>query len=285
MPAEDEEFVEDEFDDELDGSLGEEPGESGKTSRESKAMKYGAAQRQLRRALRLKPREVRGSPPSARILENLANNAEPHQFQQVQDAVKRWHEHNLQKPNSRLPEIIASRFARGGAAVKAAEILANRDVYRMDAPSLSNLYSVFRGLAKAQAGASEGAAPAGPDAAASAADIVKAAFILRTVARVYHPEASADPLVDTFVLAAAVKNGETDSERVQALIRRAISRGEEPTIAYAADTVPHKWARAFVDETRAIAVALVEQKHADVEFFAHLAERLMEDARKRKARG
>ncbi|BGO94929.1 hypothetical protein NBRC10512_000605 [Rhodotorula toruloides] len=284
LPAEDEEFVEDEFEDELDGSVGEEPGEAGKATKDTKESKYGEAQRQLRRALRLKGRNLRASPPSTRILENLANNAEPHQFTQVQDAIRKWHERNFLKPNSRLPEVVASRFGRGGAAVKAVDMLANRNIYRMDAPSLLNLYPVFRGLSRAQPNASETPAPAGFDSAASPTEIVDAAFTLHTLTLVYHPEANNNPLIDAFVLATALKNGETDSPRVQAMIKRLAVRHEGPIVAYAEHKLPHKWVAVLVTQMRDIAVALVERKDANAEFFAHLAERLMAETAGGKAK-
>ncbi|BGP34782.1 hypothetical protein JCM10296v2_006604 [Rhodotorula toruloides] len=284
LPAEDDQFVEDEFEDELDGSVGEEPGEAGKPTKDAKEVKYGDAQRQLQRAFRLKGRELRASPPSTRILENLANNAEPHQYTQVQDAIRKWHERNFLKPNSRLPEVVASRFGRGGAAVKAVDMLANRNIYRMDAPSLNNLYPVFRGLARAQPNASETPAQAGFDSAASPAEIVNAAFTLHTLTLVYHPEANKNPLVDAFVLATALKNGEADSPRVKAMIQRIVERHERLTVAYTENKLPRKWAAALADQMRDIAVALVERKHADCEFFAHLAERLMAETGGGKAK-
>lgn len=294
----DDDFAEDEFDDIEEDLPSSSPSPSGSSGAQSREARYAQAVTDVQAALRRASRhDGRSRTPSPKVLDHLVRTSTPSQLPEVLALVAKWRAANLPAVPDHVAALLVTRLVEADDGQAAVEVLLNRDLYGVDVPEdLKALYPVFAKVSHPQAAAAAAEeTPAEGDAAVEAptaqaqgqgayrflsskpADL---AFALQGLATHYAPaSAPSDALVGLSTLAAALRTGERSSPRVDALVQRVVKLGEDELVRQARE-MPRRWRDIVRMRARVVAEVMRDEGHAEVEWFAHLAESLHAVAKK-----
>lgn len=232
-------------------------------------------------------RELKRRPAPEAILASLVQSAGPQDLPRVVEVLQQWRQKELPAPRQATVQHLLKRFAESDRPQDGVNVLAQRDKYRTDVPAdLQATYPLFHALSKPAATP----APAPADSAAPADEATEAAppavatppssasdsaFVLYDLLQLYHPGiASQDSFVLLTTLAAALRNGESTSERVHSVMKQLQALGEDQVVQQVRRDLSKRWQATMRMRARAIAYAMRDLDHAEFEWFAHLSETL-----------
>ncbi|GAA5868322.1 hypothetical protein JCM8547_002153, partial [Rhodosporidiobolus lusitaniae] len=296
---EEDDFVEDSFEDDVDAAQEFTPSSSTSSSSSphssDRATRYAKFLAVAQKTLRQPDHHLATHIPSQRILVNLAQQSSVEDLPETLDVLAKWRARGLgpvgEKATTFLLKRLAQRAEEDGG-VKAVEVISDRTKYGVDVPEdLKALYPLFQRLSRPQtapepaaavtepaegeetAAAAPSETPSSSPAPASSSN-VDLIFSLYNTALLHHPtSASRDPLLLLSTLTAAARAGKLSSPRVSALVSATQKTGEDALVEQTRQM--GKKGRDLVRmRSRVVAQKMREEKHLEVEWFAHLAESL-----------
>ncbi|GAA6020850.1 hypothetical protein JCM8202_005467 [Rhodotorula sphaerocarpa] len=287
---EEDDFVEDEFEDDVDAvveDLTAHAAQRGAQGADKRAAIYEQALAAALKAVNAPARQLRYRPAPESTVAALVQAAGPQDLPRVVEVLQQWRQKDLPAPKGPTVQHLLKRFAESDRPQDAVDLLAARDRFRLNLPSnLSATYPLFHALSRptpvvaaeaaAVTDAAEPAAPAdSPATSPIAPPSSEAAFVLYDLLRLYHPEAAAgDSFVLLTTLAAALRNGEANTARVQAVLSQLQALGEDRVVEQVRSGLSKRWQATMRMRARAIAYAMRDLDHAEFEWFAHLSETL-----------
>ena len=291
--VEEDEFVEDEFEDDVD-SVAEQLGEEaaprrGVDGQDRRAALYEQALGDALAVVAKPKHELKHRPAREAILASLVHAAAPQDLPRVVEVLQQWRLKDLPAPKDATIQHLLKRFSESERPEEGVQLLAQRDKYHMDVPAnLRATYPLFHALSRPVATVSSaaetsavdsetGAAAAAAAAPVPAAETVvppsDAALVLYDLVQLYHPGAvSSDSFVLLTTLASALRHGDSSSsttEHVQSLVSQLQALGEDRIVQQVQQELPHTWQATMRMRSRAIAFAMRDLDHAEFEWFAH----------------
>ena len=304
--VEEDEFVEDEFEDDVD-SVAEQLGEEaaprrGVDGQDRRAALYEQALGDALAVVAKPKHELKHRPAREAILASLVHAAAPQDLPRVVEVLQQWRLKDLPAPKDATIQHLLKRFSESERPEEGVQLLAQRDKYHMDVPAnIRATYPLFHALSRPVATVSSAAETSAVDsetgaAAAAAAPVPAAetvvppsdaALVLYDLVQLYHPGAvSSDPFVLLTTLASALRHGDSSSsttKHVQSLVSQLQALGEDQIVQQVQQELPQKWQATMRMRARAIAFAMRDLDHAEFEWFAHLAETLQKVTTRRTA--
>ncbi|GAA5873825.1 hypothetical protein JCM3774_000694 [Rhodotorula dairenensis] len=286
--VEEDEFVEDEFEDDVDSvteQVGNEAPQRGLYGQDRRAALYEQALGDALAAVAKPKHELKRRPAPEAILASLVHSAAPQDLPRVVQVLHQWRQKDLHAPKEATVQHLLKRFSESERPEDGVALLAERDKYRLDVPAeLKATYPLFHALSRpAKTSAAGEAAAASPEDSAEPSSSTgnpvppsDAAFVLYDLLELYHPgAASTDPFILLTTLASALRHGEKPSTaRVQSVVSHLQALGEDRIIEQVQRQLAKKWQATMRMRARAIAFAMRDLDHAEFEWFAHLAETL-----------
>lgn len=303
--VEEDEFVEDEFEDDVD-SVAEQLGEEvaprrGVDGQDRRAALYEQALADALAVVAKPKHELKHRPAREAILASLVHAAAPQDLPRIVQVLQQWRLKDLPAPKDSTIQHLLKRFSESERPEEGVQLLAQRDKYHMDVPAnISATYPLFHALsrpvakvstaAETSAVDSEAGAPADAAPVPAAETVVPssdAALVLYDLVQLYHPgAASSDSFVLLTTLASALRHGDSSSsttEHVQSLVSQLQALGEDRIVQQVQQELPQRWQATMRMRARAIAFAMRDLDHAEFEWFAHLAETLQKVTTRRRA--
>ncbi|GAA5935202.1 hypothetical protein JCM10213_000676 [Rhodosporidiobolus nylandii] len=234
--------------------------------------------------------QLRSKAPSQREIHNVLIQSSPEDLPAALEVIAKWRARGLQPMSEKTVALLARKLAAAAeldGGKTGVDVFTDRTRYGADVPAdLSGLYGLFAKLSKPQVAAEAPAAvepaaegaeeavestPSSSSSSPSAADL---AYSLYSTSLLHRPaETASNALVLLSTLAALARAGEVSSSRSAQLISQVQAAGEDALVAQA-QALPRRWKDIVRMRSKAVADEMRTKEHAEVEWFAHLAESL-----------
>ncbi|GAA6064580.1 hypothetical protein JCM10212_006464 [Sporobolomyces blumeae] len=292
-----EEFEEDEIDD-VDAELERQPGAGGEVGvAQSRTAAHEATVARLDEVLGQPAYLLDSRPPSNKLLTNLFATTDSTTLAGSLELLKAWRKKGLGIPNDKAVKLLLARLAAwdGPDARRAMGVIADRTSYGVEVRRIEDLYPLFKEWSKSRAKLEREAERQQPEDRVDVADVVAIqsdlCHDLLTLAEQHAPESVA---VDAFghlatlattLEAHAVRPSPVSHARVARLIEHLERLGEDYIVQEVKAKFGRKWR--YVARYRGMRVVdgMRKGNHAELEWFAHLAESLVVASRSPWARG
>ncbi|GAA6023457.1 hypothetical protein JCM11491_000581 [Sporobolomyces phaffii] len=268
---EDEGEFEEDFIDDVDLAPADSPLGGGGSATGTREQRHAEALARVQRITGLARYRLAAAPPSPSLLTALLTHSTAATLGDTLASIEQWRNKSLPLLAPAAVRVLVQRLAQldGPAALESAAVLADRAKYGVEVDDVKTLYPLFARLSRPTAVAPD----VDPRLERQTATLVD----LLTLARQHAPASTAaDAFAHVATLASALQSSRTPTTPgIERLVAHVEQLGEDFILQEAANRLSKR--ERLVLRFRAMRVTdeLRKKQHAEVEWFAHLTERLV----------